>query len=245
MKIGCPFVESILSVIDVCDEVIVSEGYSDDGTLDILEAAFDESIGVKIFRDHWPEQKSGRALAEITDKAVSRASGDWIFYMQADEILHERNQELLRKIDKGNYPINAISFKFLHFTGSWFHVNPNPGYNKAIRMFRNKGNVFRDHDGWSFYGDVQPVLDINGVWEPIYHYGWVFKDNISAKRNSYIDLYPDLEGYQQAAENDNSFDTPEDNFFGEHPQLMKPLLKLNRYSPLGIQLRSRTVHHEA
>ena len=236
LKIGYPFVESILSVIDVCDEVIVSEGYSDDGTMDILQAAFDESIGVKIFQDRWPERKSGRAIAEITDKAVERASGDWIFYIQADEILHERNHELLQKIDKGTYPIKAVSFEFLHFTGSWYHVNPNPGYHKAIRMFRNNGKVFSHHDGWSFHGDVEPVLDVSQDWLPIYHYGWVFRDNISAKRKSHASLYPDLKEYQLAAENENPINMPEDNFFGEHPQFVKPLLKLNRYSPLGVPL---------
>ena len=39
IKNGYPFLESIRSIIDVADEFLISDGYSDDGTYEYLEAA--------------------------------------------------------------------------------------------------------------------------------------------------------------------------------------------------------------
>ncbi|MBC8277004.1 MAG: glycosyltransferase [FCB group bacterium] len=236
LKLGYPFVESILSILPVCDEVIISEGYSEDGTLKILQTVFENEPKIRIVHDRWPVRKSGRAIAEITDLAVACAAGDWIFYLQADEILHEKNLDLLRKIDGGDYPFNAVAFDFLHFSGSWHHVNPNPGYTKAIRMFRNGRKIISHHDGWSFCGEVEPVMDCSDAWEPIYHYGWVFRENIPAKRENHAGLYPDNKDYQQAAKNQLPPPVPEPNYFGNHPRVVQHLLNLDKYTPLGIKV---------
>ena len=38
IKFGYPVVESILSMVPICDEIIVSVGDSDDGTLGLIES---------------------------------------------------------------------------------------------------------------------------------------------------------------------------------------------------------------
>ena len=234
MKLGYPFIEAVLSILDVCDEIIISEGYSEDGSDIILEEAFLCQPKVRIYHDRWQPCKSGREIARITDKAVSRASCDWIYYIQADEIVHESNHAVIRAIANSDINANSAAFSFLHFQGSWEHVIEKPSYIAAIRMFRNGRNILSHHDGWSFHGDVNPVLDCTSNCKPIYHYGWVFKENIREKKINRAMLYPDIPGYLRTIDDPWFPEPPEPNFFDSHPAVMKPLIGLNKYSPLGI-----------
>ena len=168
IRLGYPFIESIMSIFDICDEFVISEGYSDDGTDEIIESAFGNLPKAKIFHDVWPEREGGRAIAEITDIAVSRASCDWIYYIQADEIVHEDNLELLKKIAGNKNVFHSAAFSFLHFDGAWNHIVENPSYNWAIRMFRNGLNIKSHRDGWSFDGEVEPVLNCTEDCKPVF-----------------------------------------------------------------------------
>ncbi len=236
LRLGYPFVESILSILDICDEMIISEGYSEDGTDIILDEAFGSLPKVKIFHDHWPVRTGGRAIAEITDRAVARASGEWIYYIQADEIVHEDSAPKIKYITRSNTEANSAAFSFLHFTDSWNHTAENPAYIAALRMFRNGRKIFSHLDGWSFHGEVDPVLDCTKECQPVFHYGWVFKENVGAKRQNLAQLYSDKESYQKEASSPDPAETNPPNYFGTHPRVVQPLLSLDRYSPLGIKV---------
>ena len=234
IKLGYPFIESILSILDICDEFIISEGFSDDGTDKILDSAFGNLDKVKIFRDEWPERTGGRAIAEITDIAVSRAACDWIYYIQADEVVHEDNLPLIRNIAASRKDFHSAAFSFLHFDGSWDHIVENPSYEWAIRMFRNGYDIRSHRDGWSFDGEVEPVLNCTQDCQPIFHYGWIFRENIKAKQENHARLYPENEKYQRAAKRPAPSEPPKPNYSGGHPKIVKPLMKVDKYSPFGM-----------
>jgi glycosyltransferase involved in cell wall biosynthesis len=63
IKQGYPFVESIASVLPICDEFLISDGYSTDGTYEILQKISQLNKKVKVFRDEWTK----RGLTLITD----------------------------------------------------------------------------------------------------------------------------------------------------------------------------------
>ena len=92
VKFDYPVVESIKSILPVCNEFIVSVGNSEDGTLELIKSI--ESPKIKIYESFWDDSQrtGGRILAIETNKALKQVSpdSDWAFYIQADEVVHEK-----------------------------------------------------------------------------------------------------------------------------------------------------------
>ncbi|MDH5174701.1 MAG: glycosyltransferase family 2 protein, partial [Elusimicrobiota bacterium] len=97
IKFSFPVVQSIKSILPICDEFIINVGKSDDGTLDLVRAIKNGKI--EIIETEWDKEfkYKGRILAQQTNIALEKCTGDWCFYLQADEVVHERD---LGKISK-------------------------------------------------------------------------------------------------------------------------------------------------
>src|SRR5690606_1981462 len=92
-----PVVESIRSILPIVDEFIVSVGNSEDQTLSLIQSM--QSPKIKIIESIWDDslREGGRVLAIETDKAFSHVSEktDWAFYLQADEVVHEKYHQTI------------------------------------------------------------------------------------------------------------------------------------------------------
>ena len=89
-KLGYPIVESILSVLPICDEFVIAigKGDEDDNTRDMVIAI--GSPKIKIIDTEWTDREHLKNLiySQQTNIALRECSGDWCFYIQADEVLH-------------------------------------------------------------------------------------------------------------------------------------------------------------
>lgn len=99
LKYDYPVLEAINSVLPLCDESVVAVGNSEDTTMDLIKSI--QSSKIKIIETVWDDtlRAGGRTFAMETDKAFQSVSqdADWRFYIQADEVLHEKyNLELWR-----------------------------------------------------------------------------------------------------------------------------------------------------
>ena len=74
VKYDYPMIESIRSILPICDEMIVAVGNSEDNTLEMILSINDPKI--KIIRTIWDDtlRKGGRVLAVETDKAFDAVS---------------------------------------------------------------------------------------------------------------------------------------------------------------------------
>src|SRR5262249_51485885 len=127
IKYDYPIRESILSLLPLCDEVIVCAGDSEDDTTNLIR-----SIGspkIRIFDSVWDDnlREGGRVLAVETDKAFDQVSpdADWCIYLQADEVIHEQDYAAIRKdLEKyANDPrVEGFLFKYRHFYGSYDYL---------------------------------------------------------------------------------------------------------------------------
>lgn len=120
---------AIKSVREFADEVVVVDMHSEDKTCEVAE-----SLGAKVFTF---ERKS--YVEPARNFAISKASGDWVFILDADERATPQLLAKLKKIVKENqYDFVNIPRKNLIF-GKWIrHSLWWPDYN--IRFFR-KGSV--------------------------------------------------------------------------------------------------------
>jgi hypothetical protein len=182
VKYDYPVVESIRSVLPVCDEFIVNVGRCDDGTLELIQSIGDPKI--KIVESVWDEtlRKDGLIYSQQTNIALAQCKGDWAFYIQADEVVHEDDLPVLQQSMRqqfGNRSVKGLLFRYLHFVADYWSTNP-WFYHKAVRIIRNNGEVESCGDavGFHFKPTQQYLQSGPKEWlaysgARIFHYGWV------------------------------------------------------------------------
>lgn len=173
-----PIIEAIQSILPVVDEMIVSIGKSEDETEALIHSIRNDKI--RIIHSEWDPtlREGGKILAVETNKAFQHISpdSDWAFYIQADEMVHEKYHSIIRKAAEQylyDKKVSGLLFHYLHFYGTYDYVGDSrKWYNKEIRMIRNDKSIeaFKDAQGFRRNGQRLPVKLIN-AW--IYHYGWV------------------------------------------------------------------------
>jgi glycosyltransferase involved in cell wall biosynthesis len=178
VKFDYPVVESITSILPVCDEVVVAVGNSEDETLALIESI--DSPKIKIIHSVWDDslREGGKVLAVETNKAFAAVSpdSDWAFYIQADEVVHEKYLDTIQKQMQyylDDKEVEGLLFKYLHFYGNYNYVgNSRDWYRREIRIVRNDKKIssYRDAQGFRKEGDKLKVKLIDAY---IYHYGWV------------------------------------------------------------------------
>jgi len=120
----------------------------------------------------------GFAYGQQKSIALFNCTGDWAFYLEADEVLHEddlpRIQEAMRS-HLNDPRVEALVFDYVHFYGNQNTYAWSPGwYRTAPRILRNnipawapKGLFFmvlKDHK----HGRHPKAARVNAT---IYHYG--------------------------------------------------------------------------
>ncbi len=224
-----PFLESIRSVLPLCDEFIIAVGNSHDDTLARIRSLNDAKI--KVVETIWDEsiRTGGTILAQQTDIALSQTSGDWAFYLQGDEVVHERDlptirQAMIQHLDDPN--VEGLLFHFIHFYGSYRYVgNSRRWYRREIRVVRNRIGVqsWRDAQGFRI---GSRKMNVKAVDASIYHYGWVkLPDVQQRKQKSFNRLWHSdswiSEHIQRVEQFDYSTGGTLSEFTGTHPAVMK------------------------
>jgi hypothetical protein len=179
IKYDYPVVESITSILPIVEEFIVNVGNCDDGTLQLIESI--RSPKIKIIHSVWDEtlKKGGRVLAVETDKALAQVPAiyDWAFYLQADEVVHEKYLDTIVKTARqyiDDTKVEGLLFKYVHFYGTYDYVGDSRRwYGHEIRLIRNNGNIIAYRDAQGFRTKQNEKLAVKKVDAEIYHYGWV------------------------------------------------------------------------
>ena len=176
---GYPLAESLRSLLPLVDEMVVNVGDADDGTWETVQALADPKIVA--FRSTWDLNKhDGLTLSEETNKALALCRGEWAIYLQADEVLHERDLPALRaaleRYREGR--TEALSLRYYHFYGSYqtYKDDPRLWYRRATRIIRTGIGIESVGDACAFMrrqGDAwrKPKRRDLGVY--VYHYGRV------------------------------------------------------------------------
>lgn len=142
-KLGYPLYYAVKSIIDVCDEFIISEGNSEDRTMDVIDGLKKEYPDkIKIFHDVWHKARKGETIANVTNNAIEKCSYEWVYCIQADEIVHESNLDFIGSVPNKFRHYHAISFQFTHFRPT-LQYEMTGAYTRAIRMFRNYSHSYR------------------------------------------------------------------------------------------------------
>jgi hypothetical protein len=242
IKYDYPVTEAIRSILPLCDEVVVSVGNSDDGTLELIQ-----SIGspkIRIFHSVWDDslKEGGLILSVETNKALDHVSADttWAFYIQADEVVHEDDYPAIRAAMeqyKDDQRVEGLLFNYRHFYGSYDYVGDSrTWYQKEIRVIRNDKRIrsYKDAQGFRL-GDRK--LQVKPVKAWMHHYGWVKNpEEQRAKIRNSAKMYKgnEQEVLNKVEKVTEVFDYSElvdslERFTGQHPALMQERIKMRNW----------------
>src|SRR5580658_11259657 len=144
-KLGYPFVSSIRSILPLVDEFVIALGPCEDDTEAVLRAIGDPKI--RIIPTQWNERLrsdysvKGFVFGQQKTIALYNCTGDWAFYLEADEVLHEDDLPKIRAAMEKHLAderVEALAFDFLHFYGNKNTIAWSPGwYRSEARILRN------------------------------------------------------------------------------------------------------------
>ncbi len=92
-KLYYPVKESIESILPIVDEFVIALGEGDEDDTTEEEILKIKSDKIRIIRTVWDIEKfpNGTEHAHQTNIAKDACSGDWLIYLQADELIHEKD----------------------------------------------------------------------------------------------------------------------------------------------------------
>ena len=230
VKLGYPFAESIRSILPLVDEFVVALGPSDDGTEERVRAIGDPKI--RILPTTWNERIrpdysiKGFVYGQQKSIALFNCTGDWAFYLEGDELVHEDDlpkirAAMARHLD--NPRVEALIFDYLHFYGNRNTYAWSPRwYRTAPRILRNtipawgpKGLFFVVLTG-NLGGRYPRAAHAEGR---IFHYGYVrTEDQMNLKKQSAGKYWQPDPGTIDYAAVDAATLRP---FAGTHPQAIQ------------------------
>jgi hypothetical protein len=239
IKYDYPIVEAIQSILPLCDEMIVAVGNSEDTTLSLIKNI--SSPKIRIIETVWDDglREGGRVLAVETDKAFQAIApdSDWAFYIQGDEVLHEKYVDTVRqamKKYKDDAQVEGLLFNYLHFYGSYDYVGESlHWYRREIRIVRNLKNIFSYRDAQGFRKQPNEKLKVKHIDATIHHYGWVKAPRaMQEKKVSFNKYWHDDQWIERniikAEEFDYSLVDSVKKFTDTHPVVMKErIAKMN------------------
>ena len=180
----------LAAIRDHVDEIVVVDTGSQDRTVEIAE-----SFGANVLHHEWTGD-----FAEARNVSVEAATGDWILYLDADEVLVDGDGPRLRALT-GQTWREAYYIVMTNFVG---HVDDGHALHfNALRMFRNRPEyrfTGRLHEQWAaeFPAYLPERLVISDVRVDHFGYLGVVRDEKDKSRRN-LELLQ-----RQVAEGDDS-----------------------------------------
>jgi hypothetical protein len=189
-----PFEESIESMIPIADQIVICECYSDkDDTWDRLVKIREKYPKITLVRSDWVSRFDG--LSNIGNYASTFLNTEWMWQVQSDEVIHEKNYPDLQRLLKSDTlpkDITALRTKYMHFLCN-YETEFDFCYKTIIRIAR-KGY------GWKLHGDACQ-LDRTGFSQKevldtdieVFHYGKVHSGGVGWQKEwDFQQLFKDI-----------------------------------------------------
>ncbi|MDB5275223.1 MAG: glycosyltransferase family 2 protein [Ferruginibacter sp.] len=237
VKNDYPVVEAITSILPMVDEMIVSIDKGNDGTDELIKSIASDKIRIVYSTWDMALKQGGRVYAIETDKAITHVSADtdWIFYIQADEVIHEKYHPVITAAAEKyatNKKVQGLLFKYLHFYATYDYVGDSrKWYNYEIRMIKNDRRItsYKDAQGFRM-GDKK--LDVVLIDAEVYHYGWVKEPHKMLQKQKNTDQYylKKADENHMAIKSSEVYDFEKNydslrKFTGSHPSVMLQRIK--------------------
>ena len=234
-----PIVPAIRSILELCDEVVVNVGQSDDDTRDVVAGRGDPRV--RIIDSVWDFSHGSGALAHETNRAMAACRGAWGVYVQADEVLHEVGAAALReKIREwdGEARVEGLLVEYHHFYGDFDTLaTDRHWYRREVRVVRLGREIRSYQDAQGFrVGSGERRVRARVTGAPMFHYGWArpsqsMRQKFVASQEVFPERVDQLEAH---AELEALYWTPLlRRFTGSHPRAAEAWIAARRAAAGG------------
>jgi tetratricopeptide (TPR) repeat protein len=185
----------LLSATPVVDEMVIVDTGSTDRT-----KAIAKTFGAKVYDFEWTDD-----FSEARNLSLSKATGEWILVLDADETISSLDYDRLTKIVKNNadhpmaYSITTRNYaKSIYFVGwtcndgQYADEESGTGWypSAKVRLFTNDSRIRFENPVHEF---VESSLNRNGIGVrkcdiPVHHYGQLERAKYIAKGDKYYRL---------------------------------------------------------
>lgn len=196
VDLGFPFEASIRSLLPLVDEFVIAVGAGNDDTLARVRAI--GSSKIRIIETRWNERMADRGFVYAQQKMIAQFSctGDWAFYLEGDEVVHEEElSEIRASVNRHheNPEVEALVFDYKHFYGSPDWVSISPGwYRRECRLIRNTIRSYApDGQYWLVTTEHKKGRNPKAALANahIYHYGWIRRNEDMQKKSDQVAKY--------------------------------------------------------
>jgi len=166
--------ESVRSLLPFCDEIIVLDCGSRDGTQELIRNLANENTKIKAVYDHpWDVAYGYHRLRIIADDARRMVKTNWHFMLQADEVVHEDSVPFILDAVKSGCGDRFFCRRYNLFGGMDHYIRFGSSYqpcnDQVVRLGKQVFAVVGDAENIDSDHAVDDYLDkIN-----IVHYGFV------------------------------------------------------------------------
>lgn len=200
VELDFPVVESLRSILPICDEVVVNIGRSTDQTLELVRSIDDPKI--RIVETEWNFAAGESVLRDETLRAMRACRHPWGIYIQADEVLHESGAAALRDAILTARPeVEGVVVKYRHLFGSPATEAVNRRwYRREVRAVRldpaREVHPYRDAQGFRV-GPANRRIKARLAGAEMFHYGYT-RSAAALRGRATIDrsLYPNRPDYE-------------------------------------------------
>lgn len=244
-----PFCESLLAVLPVCDEVVVTYAVdSEDNTFAVLQKMAQLFPHLRLYPSEvWKQQHvlQGQRIALAATEAREYCQGDWLWHVQADEVYTRQDTLKVKQLiaEYQDAPVDAFVFPIKHFYANYEqYVNekgPQEGwYLSCIRLAR-RGAAEHIGDAWT-----QKVQDPQRLVQApisIYHYGHVREAEAMRLKSNHMErLYKALpEDFEVCAPQSFVYDRVSQDLLAPmqsyHPEVMARRIARQRLNTLATR----------
>ena len=227
--LGYPFLQSIQSILPIVDEFVINVGLSEDNTLEMIHSIKNKKI--RIIESKWNDCMRDKGYVYGQQKMIAQynCTGDWAFYIEGDEVYHEKDLEKIKnsmKIHLHDSNVEALVFDFNHFYGNANSLLNSPGwYRSEARIIKNSVRSYAP-DGlfWVVLGSNKkgryPQAKHTGV--TCFHYGWVRSEEQMSLKSKKVQKYWGAEPVKIDYSQMDQLIIKE--FEGTHPEIIKDWL---------------------
>jgi hypothetical protein len=234
VKLDYPIVPAIRSILDLCDEVVVNVGRSEDATRELVAGIGDPRM--RILDAVWDFSRGGGTLAFETNRAMAACGGTWGVYIQADEVLHETGAAVLRERMQecaDDARVEGLLVDYLHFFGDFDTIaTDRHWYRREVRVVRLGTDVRSYSDAQGFrVGAAARRLRARRTGARMFHYGWArpphsMRNKLVASQEIFTEAVDRLAA--RAAQETLNRTPLLRRFAGAHPEVVAPWVAARR-----------------
>ena len=141
---GYPFVEAIASALPICDEFLISDGLSTDGTYEVVKRIASLNPKIKLFQCKWPDKKDLTVLSDVTNEVRSKCRFEYIFSVQANEVIHEQSAPFIKALPAMLPTIETFNFPYMQMLNEYKFTEE-----FRLRFAMNLPRIVSVEDAWT------------------------------------------------------------------------------------------------